>query len=285
MGNANRVAALSIAHDAIIGFIAAHFWNLIVQSCIGESGTAMREVEMDFIDAVLELIEKRILAPALARLHDAVGLKNIEERKLWWRPGAHVGEDQPMILAHGVATYLNAVCEAALLSGLRHALARSVIAPPMINTRKAIALDTANIQFRATMGATLGDYSYLTAMTSEDRELLAHDLQRLRPADCDLLRQEDRLPKERRKRPARESGPTSTKSLYRWAKWTASSKSWTSQIVVQYKLECKQSKPIWTMRSRIPRSAASPPEKVGDYVLAHLTQDVIGLSELPVLAF
>ena len=164
---------------------------------------------MHLVDAVLELVEEAPVAPALLGLDECAWFViGVEPRKFRRLTGPEIDENEAQVLARRIARDFHPVVGRALFRRAIDTLALAVVLPAVVVAAHAVAFDPARRQPQPAMRAKGRDQMRRPALTAEDRELFAHDLERLGLARGQVRRQEYRLPEPLKSWPANPSGPT-----------------------------------------------------------------------------
>src|SRR6185312_916786 len=111
-----------------------------------------------------------------------------------WLPLAEKGEDEAEIFLHRKGRNADLLLEARGLGRLLGAASIAVERPAMIHAADAIALDPAGRELRPAMGAAWTDQERLAGASAIERQALAHDLDRPRPASGKIAREANGLP-------------------------------------------------------------------------------------------
>ncbi len=142
---------------------------------------AMEHGEMDRIDAVLNEVEPVIIIVS-SELDVFLAAVFYKGRISWQRRriffvGAHISEDKPAQLPHGIrkVLYLFVILAVSRLPGLFQAIARYVEEPRVIGTANAALLDVAIFKRGAAVRTMEADKPNLSVQVAEQNQLFAQN--------------------------------------------------------------------------------------------------------------
>src|SRR5437879_2409026 len=134
----------------------------------------MREGDVYLVALVLDVVEVVAVAVVVPRLQYPLRLElgqRLERRRLAL---TQVGEDQPEILARGIARDVHLGREARVLGGHLDALAGAVILPAVVEAAETVPFHPARAELRPPMRAARRDHVGRAVLAAVEREVLAH---------------------------------------------------------------------------------------------------------------
>src|SRR5215831_7189540 len=168
----------------------------------------MCESDMDFVHAVLKTLQvvagHLLDIPNLDEARRGPVWKMRERRRL---AVAEIGEYEIETFARRIGLQGHLAGEPCFLGRLLDALAAMVKFPAVIDAADRLILNPAEMQRRTAMRAAIGDDLRHARLRAVDREVLAHDAQRLGTAHRQVAAAADRMPELTHKNAARRSRP------------------------------------------------------------------------------
>src|SRR5262245_25541607 len=153
----------------------------------------MCESDMDFVHAVLKTLQ--VVAGHLLDIPDLDEARRVPAWKMRERRRvvvAEIGEDEIEIFARRIGLQRHLAGEPRFLGRLLDALAATVKFPAVIDAADRLVLDPAEMQRRTAIRAAIGEDLWQARSRAVNREILAHNAQRLGAARRQVAAAADR---------------------------------------------------------------------------------------------